>query len=174
MTLKSPEDFHQKLGFAFHATLALPLAAFVYLFLEVKHRNLEPALSNDRYISTLIIVLPIIAALAAGWGYYRFKESKKEENGAQKLQQKLIRYYNISLKFYAFIGIAATVLVLGLYYTTSYIFIFGYVLLLFLMSLNRPTVRKYVRDLHLSKEEQEILLKKRSFTGEDTTSQEEN
>lgn len=167
MIIKSPEEFHNKLGFIFHALLALPLAVFVYLFLEIRHRNLQPALNNDSYMSLLTIVLPIIATVAVGVGYYLYRQDQKVVNAQQRLQDKLSVYYEISVKFYAFIAVAAVLVVIGLYLTISPIFTVAYVLLLFLMSLNRPSIRKYVRDIKLTKEEKDIILHKKSFEGTD-------
>ena len=73
-------------------------------------------------------------------------------------------YYKLNLRLYIVTGIVSLLLVLSLYLTTAAVFTLGYVFLLFFMSLNRPDQRKYVRDLRLSKQEAEVILKKGEFS----------
>lgn len=174
MTFKSPEDFHNKLGFIFHAMLALPLAVFVYLFLEIRHRDLEPVIIQESLIDVLRYLLPIAAAGIVAGGYYWFKKQLSIVNEQKALQERLSLYFKNSILFYAFIELASVILVGGLYLTTSAIFIIGYVLLLFLMSLNRPTPQKYVSDIRLSKAERDIILHKGNFSDTGSTTPEGN
>lgn len=174
MPFKSPESFHNKLGFVFHAMLALPLAVFVYLFLELRHRELQPALDNNATIFILTYLLPVLGAGVMIGGYLMFKKNLKDVNDKDSLRDKLDAYYSLSLKLYVFIGLASLIFVGGLYLTTSAVFILFYVLLLFFMSLNRPTPQKYVNDLRLTEAEREVILHKGSFEEAESTSREES
>ncbi|ELR69594.1 hypothetical protein C900_04819 [Fulvivirga imtechensis AK7] len=174
MTFKTSEDFHNKLGFIFHAMLALPLAVFVYLFLEIRHRALEPVLTHGGLVDILRYLLPVVAAMIVAGAYYWFKKQLLVVNSQHFLQERLSLYFKNSILFYVFIELASVILVGGLYLTTSAIFIVGYVLLLFLMSLNRPTPQKYVSDIRLSKAERDIILHKGNFSDVNSTNPEEN
>ncbi|GAA0890990.1 hypothetical protein GCM10009122_06690 [Fulvivirga kasyanovii] len=174
MSFKSPENFHNKLGFVFHAMLALPLAAFVYLFLELRHRELQPALDDNAVIFILTYLLPVLGASAVIGGYFKFKKDLKGVNQQESLRDKLEAYYAASLKLYGFIELGSLIFVGGLYLTTSAAFILFYVLLLFFMSLNRPTPQKYVNDLRLTEKEREVILYKGSFEEAESTSPEKN
>ena len=164
MSIKSPEDFHNKIGFIFHGILALPLAAFVYLFLEIRHRNLQPVLSAREYFNILIGIIGVLAVIIAVAGLNAFKKEKRMVNNREGLQNKLIAYYHALTKFYIYTGVSSVVFVGGLYLTASAVFIVGYVFLLFLLSLNRPSLQKYVNDLRLTKEERDIILHKGQFS----------
>lgn len=170
MTIKSPESFHNKLAFVFHAMLALPLAVFVYLFLEIKHDDLEPVISDGYFINILNYVLPFLALGIVTAGYLIFKKRLQQISANESIQARLAEYFHGSMVFYVCIEAASIMLVTGLYLTTSAIFIVGYVLVLFLMSLHRPTPQKYVKDLRLTKKEREVILKKGQFSDLETTS----
>jgi len=163
MEFKSPEDFHNKIGFTFHAILALPLAAFVYLFLEVKNRGRLPIVEDPRAsLVTGIVLFVGIAVVVAG--YLLFKKQMKANNEVkQPLKDKLAKYYNAALTFYLLLELGSIAMVLGLYLTTSSFFIIGFMFLLLIQSLNRPTPQKYVKDLRLSEEERNIILHKKPF-----------
>lgn len=163
MQFKNPEEFHNKLAFIFHALLALPLAAFIYLFLEIKNNNLSPAIEEGSNATFLISILFVGAVLVAALGYYQYKQKKKKAAQENTLPKKLSAYLNYSIVFYAFVEGASILMVLGLYLTTSSVFIVGYMFILLLLSLNRPTPQKYVSDLGLKGNERDIILHKKSF-----------
>lgn len=163
MQFKSPEDFHNKLAFIFHALLALPLAAFIYLFLEIKNNEFQPQLEGGKDANVLIAALFVAGVLDAAFGYYLYKQKKKKAADEATLQEKLAVYFKDSIIFYAFIESASIIMILGLYLTTSSVFIVGYMFILLLLSLNRPTPQKYVGDLKLKKNERDIILHKQPF-----------
>ncbi|MBL6448345.1 hypothetical protein JMN32_18675 [Fulvivirga sp. 29W222] len=174
MSFKSPESFHNKLGFVFHAMLALPLAAFVYLFLELRHRELQPALDNNAIVFILTYLLPVLGVAAVVGGYFMFKKELKTVNLKGALRYKLEAYYIASLKLYGLIELGSVIFVVGLYLTTSAVFVLFYVLLLFFMSLNRPTPQKYIGDLRLTEGEREVILHKGSFEEAESAGREES
>ncbi|MDX1628622.1 MAG: hypothetical protein R3345_07975 [Fulvivirga sp.] len=163
MEIKNPESFHNKLSFIFHGMLALPLAAFVYLFLEIKDRDLTPAMDNEVFIPYVIGILLFISTAMVVYGYYRFRRHLREARNKEGLKTKLETYYGNAVIFYAFVEFASVLLVVGLYLTTSSFFIVGFMFLLLMLSLNRPTPQKYISDLHLADGEKDIILHKKSF-----------
>ena len=164
MTFNKPENFHNKLSFVFHGVLAAPLAWFVYLFLEIKHRQLKPLIHDELVIRIITIVVPVIAAVVLYLAYRYYKSQLAPISKLHSLHDKLVAYYKLNLRLYIVTGIVSLLLVLSLYLTTAAVFTLGYVFLLFFMSLNRPDQRKYVRDLRLSKQEAEVILKKGEFS----------
>ncbi len=163
MHFKTPEEFHNKLGFIFHAILAVPLAVFVYLFLEIKNRGMEPNIENGQEAWPLIIGLAAISLLLVLLSYRHFRKSLAAVHQLGRLKEKLPTYFTHVLKFYAVIEGSSLLMILGLYLTTSSVFIVGYMFLLLVLSLNRPTPQKYVKDLNLTKEESDIVLLKKDF-----------
>ncbi|UII23667.1 hypothetical protein [Fulvivirga ligni] len=162
MTFKSPEEFHNKTGFIFHGMLALPLAVFAYLFLEIKNNHMNPVLQDGTITMAILIAVPILSAIIFWVGFKRFRRASKDIKGVP-LAEKLSLYYDCTIKFYMSLGLASVLLVTGLYLTTSAVFILGYVFLLFFMSLHRPTPQKYVKDIPLTEQERQVILNKGRF-----------
>jgi len=162
MQFNSPEEFHNKLGFIFHAMLALPLAGFIYLFLEIKNNQLEPSLENGSQMDGLIAVMGTVAVVLVGYGYYVFRKQRRQIAALEGLKHKLEEYMKSLFRFYALVEVASIILVVGLYLTTSTVFIVIFLFVLLILSLNRPTPQKYSTDLGLEGEEQEIILKKKT------------
>ncbi|MEP2772521.1 MAG: hypothetical protein ABJH05_10245 [Fulvivirga sp.] len=163
MQFKTPEEFHNRLGFIFHAILAVPLAVFVYLFLEIKNRGMEPNLQNGQEAWLLIGSITIISFVMVFLSYRHFRKGLRSVHQLSSLKEKLPPYFTHLLKFYAVIEGSSLLMILGLYLTTSSVFIVGYMFLLLVLSLNRPTPQKYVKDLNLTKEESDIVLLKKDF-----------
>ncbi len=167
MSPKNPEEFHQKLALIFHASLALPITAFIYLFLELKHNELPPRLDDELLLVIAIYGLPVVGVLLAVSGYFNFRKALSYIPEDEELRVRLQHYAKKTTVFYYFITGSAVIWVLGLYLTTSPVFIVGYVFLLFFMSFQRPTPQKYVKDLSLSGRDKQIILHKGEFNNEE-------
>jgi len=163
MQFNSPEEFHNKLGFIFHAMLALPLGGFIYFFLEIKNNKMSAALENGQDMQLLIAGLSFLAIAMVSYGYITFRNKKKEIAAQDSLKLKLEEYLRNIIKFYILVEIASILLVIGLYLTTSTVFIVIFMFVLLVLSLNRPTPQKYCTDLGLTGREQEIILKNKTY-----------
>lgn len=162
MDFKTPEDFHQKLSLLFHGLIALPLAVFVYLFLEIKHNNL-PGIIDGSLAKAVNFTFNILAVALTVFAYYRFKKSLQRIRVDRPMKKKLEIYFSYAVSFFVLVTISSVLFVAGLYLTTSAVFIVGYVVLLFLLSLSRPTHQKYVRNLPLKEEERNAIIYKQPF-----------
>ena len=162
MSKNTPEVYHQRISTAFHTMIALPLAAFVYLFLEKKHNELQPLLIDAYAVNGINISLTLLAAIVTYLAYRNFRHGV-QSIAVDSLKEKLTRYGKISIQAYLYVGLAFVILVVGLIQTTSVLFIVFYVVLLFLLSLQRPTPAKYIRDLALEGEEKTIVRDKLEF-----------
>lgn len=166
MPKESPESYHQKLSLYFHGMIALPLAFFVYLFLEMRHNELNPVLQHSLWSKVVNFSFTLIAAAIVIFTYQQFKKGVFRAREQTDLLQKMTAYLDANVRAYLLAGLTFTILVTGLWLTTSAIFIVDYVLLLFLLSLHRPTPVKYVKDLSLSGKSKEIILNKGDFDDE--------
>lgn len=166
MRFKSPENFHNKLSFIFHALLAPPLIGFIYLFLEIKNNSLTPAITNGRENYVIISAFLAIAICLAGIGFYLFRKNNSRIDKNDAMSNKLNLYYVNSIVFFGMLEGSSLLVVCGLLLTTSTFFVVAYMIVLLLLSLNRPTPQKYVRDLPLTNEEREVILHKRPFPDE--------
>ncbi len=164
----SAEAFHQRISLLFHLMIALPLAVFIYLFLEMKHHSLAPVIATIWLQQVINFGIVLISILTVTYVYTRFRRELAGIRGLSGLRTKLGEYLSLCLRMYLILGVLAGLLVLGLFLTTSPVLIVAYVILLFLLSLHRPTPRKYVSDLNLEGEEKEAILKKQQLPLEDS------
>ena len=149
---------------AFHSMIALPLAVFVYLFLEKRHNDLPPQIEGIILTQFIDYGFTLVAMALTYWSYKQFRGDLSGIKSDLSLKVRFDLYSSFTFKAYTLLGIAFAVLVSGLYITTSTIFIVDYVVLLFLLSLQRPTPDKYIRDLGLEGAEKQIVKNKKEFT----------
>ncbi|MEO0552494.1 MAG: hypothetical protein AAF149_04815 [Bacteroidota bacterium] len=164
MSKNTPEIYHQRMSTAFHTMIALPLALFVYLFLEKKHNNLAPIIEDSIVVYLVDYGFTLVALGFTYMAYSKFRKRLNAINRDDPLKQRFEIYSRLTTNAYLFIGVAFALLVLGLFLTTSAIFIVNYVILLFLLSLQRPTPDKYIKDLQLQGVEKKIVKDKQEFS----------
>lgn len=161
--LRTPEDFHNKLGMVFHASLALPLLPFVLIYLEIKNNGFTGYLVPSFSLLIMSYAVTLISGLLVLQGM-RIKSRVAETAKTQSLlKDKLEHYYYGARNFYLLVGLACSLLALSLWLTTSGVLVVSYVIILFVMSLNRPTLKRYIKDLKLEGEEKDIILNKKEF-----------
>ena len=165
--LKSAEAFHQQVSLWFHVAIALPLAGFVYIFLEMKHNSLSPVITYCWLVHVINFGIVLISIAIIAYVYSTYKRQLESIRNSTGLQTKLKSYLTLSVRSYVALGALAALIVGGLFLTTSAVLIVAYVSLLFLLSLHRPTPRKYVADLGLEGAEKESILKKQPFPAEE-------
>ena len=163
MKFKSPESFHQRISLLFHLIIALPLVVFIYLFLEMKHNDLKPLVNSVALEHVINTGFTILAAFFIVYAYNTYSGKLEGIRKLPGLVNKIEHYYSLFQRLYLLVGLSSFLVVSGLYLTTSPLFIVEYVLLLFLLSLHRPTPKKYVNDLRLKDEEKEVILSKGEF-----------
>ncbi|MEM7109051.1 MAG: hypothetical protein AAF519_12560 [Bacteroidota bacterium] len=164
MSKNTPEIYHQRMSSAFHTMIALPLAFFVYLFLEKKHNDLTPMIADNMLVYFIDYGFTLFAIGLTYLAYLKFRNGLKRINRDNRLRERFDIYSRLSMRAYLFLGLAFSILVSGLLLTTSAIFIVDYVILLFLLSLQRPTPDKYIRDLQLQGGEKKIVKEKQEFS----------
>ena len=158
------KDYLYKLNNLFHVLVALPLLAFVYLYLENQVGRVQPLISNTDAILVLHYILPLIIIVESGIAFIITKKSLSVFPNNDLLMKKLNDYFRISLIKYAILEGATIVSVVGYYLTLSKVYMGFYVVLLMIFSINRPTVYRISRDLKLEGEEKDIVLYKREIS----------
>ena len=157
---KTGEDFYNKMHFRFNALIALSLLPFSLVFLELKDNPFSTAIITGNIAYALCIIA--IAAIIY-YSYLSFQEVKffkKNIDKSSLLREKLDLYYKVYIQHFIILC-SFEVLITGLLYLTEFnILIVCYVLILVLLSLNRPTLKTIIEQLKLSKEEQNIMFEK--------------
>jgi hypothetical protein len=155
---KKPEDFLEKTGLVFHTALAIPLLPFVILFLEIKNRAYQGQIELGFLALMISYGVPLISGLLVAWGFQIMKNESIRAREKQDLKGKLEAIYLGASKFYWLVGIACFLLSVALWFTAYGVLIVAYVIILFFMSLNRPTPKRFVKALVLEGKEKEIML----------------
>lgn len=163
LDFKTPEEFHTKLGLVFNAAIALPLLPFVLLFLEIKNNEFVGYLQEGWPMVILSYGLPIVSGLLVVKGFKEVEIKRAAALHLDELKAKLITYYPGMSKLYLLVAIACFILAAGLWLTSSGVIIVAYVIVLFTMSLYRPTPKRYVMDLGLEESNKDIILNQKDF-----------
>ena len=157
-------NYFQTFNNYFHGIIAIPLLAFSFLYLEFDQGNLEPLIGGRSYYWESGIMFLISAAYII----YMFKKVKISiaEIGTGKLEERLVIYSKTLTRFYVMVTLPGAIAVILMYVTGEMSFSLIYLLELFLLSIRRPAITSIVRDLKLTGEEKEIVLKRKDFRTE--------
>ncbi len=155
-------NYFQTFNNYFHGIIAVPLLAFSFLYLEFDQGNLEPLVGGRSYYWESGVMFLISAAYI----YYMFKKVKISISGigTGKLEERLATYSKTLIRFYMMVTLPGAIAVILMYITGEMSFSLIYILELFLLSIRRPSITSIVRDLKLTGEEKEIVLKRKSFS----------
>lgn len=166
MAIRNLDEYFIKLNLVFHAILAAPLLLFIYIYLETENGTMQPPVSSAKSLGFLQLAITLVTAifvfLAFSWYRTRINQVQLKE----RLTQKLGQYLKIGVVQYLLFGVASFAAVTGLYLTGKGWYTGLYVIVLMLMSINRPTLKKISDDLRLKGEERQIVLHKKALPDE--------
>lgn len=158
---KNFDEYQSKLGLVFHGALALPLLPFALLFLEIKNRAFTGALEPSNLSAIINYAVPLISGLMVAQGFNSLKLKIRSVDDSDTLKAKLTAYYKAAVPLYILVSIGCLLLAVALWLTTGGILIVAFIIILFVMSLNRPTPARYAKILKLNKEEKDIIMNKK-------------
>ena len=155
--LKSWSDFHHRINLVYHAIIAISLIPFALVFLDIDSGN-ETASQVEGTNKWIMIAFLLAATFTVCLRVWR-NVKKKLETIAPSLdiKKRLIPYFNFQIQRYFQLEIGALISLVGLWLTSSYVFVVAYLVVLVQFSLLRPSQDKVIRDLQLTKEERERL-----------------
>ena len=155
---KNFDEYQSKLGLVFHGTLAIPLLPFAILFLEIKNRGYHGIIEPGLLANAINYAIPFLSGLLVAQGFSILKRKVRQVEEMNTLKEKLMLYYSAAVPLYIYVSVACLFLAIALWVTTAGIVIVAFVIILFVMSLNRPTTARYVKILKLDKEEKDIIM----------------
>lgn len=158
MQINDVKKFDQRLSFIFHGVIALPLIIYCLAYLQTLDLNSVPAFSEPTLTLKLFVSIFSGALVLAAFIFYR--KVITEARTMETLQEKLRKLFSGSVIHYALLELASLIAAGAFFLTHDHLFTAVYVFILFLMSINRPTPRKYTLDLLLRGEEREIVMNK--------------
>lgn len=155
---KNFEEYQSKLGLVFHGTLAVPLLPFAFIFLEIKNRGYQGLIEPGMMANVINYAVALVSGLLVAQGFTMLKRKVAEAEEMKTLKEKLQLYYSAAVPLYILVGFACLLLAMALWVTTGGVIVVAFVIVLFVMSLNRPTPARYTKILKLSKEEKDIMV----------------
>ena len=158
--------YFNRLNLIFHGLIAVPLAAFVYLYLEIDTRGRSGALGNPETVEWLSYVLPTVCIVEAGVAFILFSRSIQAVREQEGLKRKLEHYFQVILQKYLLLASSGIIAVVGLFLTASTLYTALFLFMLLFLSIHRPTVYRIARDLKLEGEEKDIVVHKRDLPEE--------
>lgn len=159
MQFKDAKTFDQQMNLIFHAVLAGPLLFYGISYLRTLEETNSPHLQE--FSISIKALISFFCGLLVFLAFYIYRKEIRQARDQSVLNDKLNMLLTGSLIHYALLEFASIIAVLSFFLTFDHLFTAIYVAILFLMSINRPTPRKYVQDLLLTGEERKIVMYKK-------------
>lgn len=157
MTKNDLEEFDRRISLIFHGAIGLTLLPFVFLYLEFTHDGMKALYSGYTFLESAILAGVAVIMFVA---FRSYRRNLSEIDIDTSLDSKFKQVFGIYFGFYLRLFIAGLVLVFTYWLTAASSMVIGYVVMLFLLSLHRPTRERFSRDLPLTKGEREFILQK--------------
>jgi uncharacterized membrane protein YidH (DUF202 family) len=159
MGFKETEEFINKLRLIVYGLLAIPLIVFVVFYLRTdKGENIVPLVSEN-LIDPVAAIIVVLGLALIVYAYYTFTKRIRPIREEQKLSEKFNGYYNATVLKFSLFEAALILSIAGLFITGLQLFVAKFVLVIFVFSVENPSLRKTLHHLRLSKLEKEQLLK---------------
>lgn len=157
MNFETSKDYQQNVSTPYYLFLLLPMMAFIWVYMEQKHRDLAPALS-EAWIGLVGALLGLVIIALIVFAFLYFKKQVELLRANNSLRDKLKQLYPLYLKFYALLFAALSISVFAYYLTQLWYTGFAFMALVLLFSYHRPTPYKFCKDLRLPAAEKEIVM----------------
>jgi len=170
-TAQELSDFYNRINLIFHAILAPPLVAFVWLYLESKAGNISPLLDNESTISVFSFICPILIIGLIVSAFFLFKSGLRRINPSIQLIERMKNYTRLSIVLFGMLEMGLILSVVGYYITQKDIFLAMYFVVLIFFSLYKPTLQRIVGHLNIKGDERDFIINCRSIArGEEVES----
>lgn len=154
---KSPNQFFSTLNIAFYGLLSALLIFFSLTYLSISSGQTKP--SNPELVDIFNYLVPFVCVMEAGLGIFLFDLRMKKMTNLQTLKEKLSLYFQSQIVKWALFEGAGLFAVVAYFLTGFQIYAFWCLLMVMLLSFNRPSVADFRKRAALSGEE-ELALEK--------------
>ena len=151
MTYTNRQTYLDRINLVYYALISVPILLFAIVYLNYYRDKL--LIPMDKPLAAGYILIAIGCVIFAAVGYYQYREKLKRLIEEKLLRDKLNQWYQALLGNYWLMGVLSSVAVVALYTSKSQVFVACYALLLFLVSLLRPTQQRLIRELRLKSEQ---------------------
>ncbi len=139
------------------ASQALPIAAFIYVYLESSHQEL-PRFIPEAYHSMLFSLVAIVCTMLIYWSYKNYKILIGQALNESDFVLQLDLYKKATTARYVVYGISAALITAGLYLTSYEPFSILFAIMIILLSAHNPNARRIVRELKLKDHKKDVIL----------------
>jgi len=161
---KNSGQFIDKLNNWFHLFIAIPLAAVAYTYLEINSGSYT-ALFEDAPLILFIITLIFCISLGV-WSFRGYKKSLlqlKNDKGLFLVSEKVSEYFQVAFIFYVKFFIAMIFATLGLLISGDIKYAGLFIVIIFILSVNRPSLLDVANKLGLKKGRKTAFIDKEDF-----------
>lgn len=147
-------DYHHQIYRMYHGIIALSLLPFFLVFLELEVASIKEARVPQIWVNLVLVVL-IPVCVVINWKVWKSEFFKYL--GCKNLKEKLIEFRRVEVKKYLALELVCFFALLGLWLTAHYLFVIIYFAVLVQFSFLRPSEQRIVREMKLTKNEQQNL-----------------
>jgi hypothetical protein len=162
MKFNSIREYFYKLYNVLYSLVLLPLAVFIFLYLQMQSGELEGHYRGEQQITTLLLIIIGIVVLI-DWilSVILYNHRLKSVRTIESLGEKLSNYYKLTVLRFAIVITGLLILAGGFYLTENQVFTGMFVVSLGILSLLWPLPAKICRDLKLRGDERLMVLHKK-------------
>ncbi len=153
--LKTPNQFFNTLNIIFYGLLSGILIFFSITYLSFSSGQSKPTSPEMTKIFNYLV--PFICVIQAGLAIFLFDLRMKKMPNLQTLKEKLDIYFGSKIIKWALFEGAALFTVVAYFLTGFQIYAFWCLLIVMLLSFNRPSVANFKKYASLSREEELAL-----------------
>jgi len=161
--LQNAYEYFHVLNITFYLLIAGPLVLFCVAYLQYEGQG---GLKPTHQFSALHVALLLGTALSVFFAFRRYRRAMLLVEPNWSFRHKLRYFYQQIRQMYFWFMASNALAALGLYLTGEQLFAGLYAIVLVVFSIHRPTPRRVVRDLRLSKAEGVRLMSEQPYNEE--------
>jgi len=165
MSLKftNSQEFLNKLQLFINVSIAIPMLAFIVLFLRIENKTYNPDFLSEALVFYLrfVVFAGVIALVISGILIFNKKRDKLATS--MTIREKLEIYYSASITRSYYFLIATIIALIGLTLTAEQFYVIYYTICLVAFSMTYPTIYRINRQLRLNREEREIIISRKEI-----------
>jgi len=163
LKFSNSQEFLSKLQQYINILIAIPMMAFIVLFLKIENRTYHPEILNEDMTFYLRIISLIGVLVMVGLGWYAFKKGISSLNTSMAIRNKLELFYSASMTRSYYFEAATFLTLIGLALTAEQLYVGFYTICLVAFSITYPTIYRINSQLRLNKEERGLIISRKKI-----------
>jgi len=155
---KDVAEIYNKLNLLFHAILALPLLAFVWMYLEYNSGSMQPFLEDQSTADMLGFALPLMTVGVIVGAFILFNAGLRSIDPAKGLFNQVQGYFQKAIILYAMLELGLILNLVGYYLDQRNIYMAMYMIVLVFFSIYKPTLNRLAKHLNINGKDKDFLI----------------